>query len=74
VRLFRGGQQLFASPPEPYEVGGQQDLRRLVATGRLRLGGELTPGDYVLQVVVTDALAERKEQQATQWIDFKIVK
>jgi VWFA-related protein len=74
VRLFRGGQQLFASPPEPYDAGGQQDLRRLVATGRLRLGGELTPGDYVLQVVVTDALAERKEQMATQWIDFKLVK
>ncbi len=73
VRMFRGGQQIFASPPEPFDVGAQQDLRRLVATGRLRLGGELTPGNYVLQVVVTDDLSGGKEQ-AAQWIDFTIVK
>lgn len=73
VRLFRGGQQIFASPTEPFEVGGQQDLRRLVATGRLRLGADLTPGDYVLQVIVTDELSGGKEQ-AAQWVDFTMVK
>jgi hypothetical protein len=34
----------------------------------------MAPGDYVLQVVVTDHLANRKHQTATQTIDFEIVR
>ena len=32
------------------------------------------PGEYVLQVIVTDQLAPEKRRTATQWIDFEIVK
>jgi hypothetical protein len=34
----------------------------------------MSPGDYILQVIVTDPLAKEKYRTATQWIDFEIVK
>lgn len=73
VRLFRDGKQVFASDPEPFDPSTQADLKRLTASGRLRLGGDLTPGEYLLQVIVTDALAPEREQTVTQWTDFEII-
>ena len=34
----------------------------------------MQPGEYVLQIVVTDLLAKDKYRVATQWMDFEIVK
>ena len=70
-----------ASSPVPEQAAAPgeradylDDLKRLQAGGRLVLGTALQPGEYVLQVVVTDALAKEKYRTATQWIDFEIVK
>ena len=73
VRLFRDGKQVFASEPEAFDPAAQVDLKRLTARGRLRLGGDLTPGEYQLQIIVTDALAPEREQTVTQWTDFEII-
>jgi VWFA-related protein len=73
MRLFRDGRQVFGGRALPPAATGQKDLKRLAAAGRLRLGPELTPGAYLLQVTVTDALAPEKHRVATQWIDFEIV-
>jgi hypothetical protein len=74
VKLFHSGQEIFAGKVNPLDLTGQQDLKRLLTTGRLRLGGELVPGEYVIQVIVTDPLADEKHRTSTQWIDFEIVK
>jgi hypothetical protein len=42
--------------------------------GALKLGADLIPGEYVLQITATDPLADAKHRVATQWIDFEIVK
>lgn len=74
VRLFRDGQEVFAGQSQPFDASGQTDMERLTVGGRLRLGTELPPSEYVLQVVVTDALVRNERQRtATQWIDFEIV-
>jgi VWFA-related protein len=72
IRLFRDGQQLFAGEVLPFDPQGQPDLKRLSAGGRLQLGTDMAPGDYVLQVIVTDLLGKEKERTTTQWIDFQI--
>jgi len=73
VRLFRDGQQVFAGPVIPYDSSKQLDLGRLVDIESVRLGSNLTPGQYVLQVVVRDdALVKDKYDTATQWMDFEI--
>ncbi|MDT4953680.1 MAG: hypothetical protein QOJ02_1818 [Acidobacteriota bacterium] len=74
MRLFRDGQLIFTGKQTPYDSSGQIDPQRQSAGGRLFLGSELAPGEYVLQVIVTDPLADEKYRTATQWIDFEIVK
>jgi VWFA-related protein len=74
VRLFHDGQAVFNGPTQTYNPGQQTDMSHLLAGSRLQLGMQLTPGDYVLQVIVTDALAKGKNRTAAQWIDFEIVK
>ncbi|MFN2515731.1 MAG: VWA domain-containing protein [Pyrinomonadaceae bacterium] len=74
TRIFRDGQQIFAGKEIPFDVSDQPDLKRLMAGGAIQLGQDMTPGEYVLQVVVTDLLAKQKYRMTTQWIDFEIVK
>jgi hypothetical protein len=39
----------------------------------IRLGAELEPGHYYLQLVITDKAAN-KQPQTVQWVAFEIVK
>jgi hypothetical protein len=77
VRLFKDGKLVFAGGVAPFDAGEQKDMKRLAAGGRLQVGSELEPGDYVLQVVVTDEVARGKKRDltgtATQWVDFEVV-
>jgi len=52
----------------------QPDLKRIRVVGALKLGSEIAPGEYVLQITATDPLADEKHRVATQWIDFEVVK
>jgi hypothetical protein len=72
--IFRDGQQIWAGEPKPVEPDGESSTEPVKAMGRLLLGAEMTPGEYVLQVVVTDRLAGSEKATATQWIDFEVVK
>jgi VWFA-related protein len=74
LRLYRDGKQIYVSPVKQLKTILEAETRRLIAGGSLRLGGELTAGDYILQVVVTDKLGKDKKYVTTQWIDFEIVK
>ncbi len=74
VILYRDNKPVFTGEPNPMRNTNQPDLKRLVGGGIIQLGSDLTPGDYVLQVIVTDAQADKKHQTTTQWMDFSIVK
>ncbi|HEY6186929.1 MAG TPA: VWA domain-containing protein [Pyrinomonadaceae bacterium] len=74
IRLFRDDRQVFTGKVQPLSMAHQSDLERLIVTGALKLGTDMTPGEYALQVIVTDPLAKEKYRTATQWIDFEIVK
>src|SRR5262249_45460412 len=64
VRLFRDGQQIYAGKQAMLDPGGQPDMKRIMAGGRLQLSSKMLPGDYVLQVVITDMLAKDKHKIA----------
>ncbi|MBA2340466.1 MAG: VWA domain-containing protein, partial [Pyrinomonadaceae bacterium] len=74
MRLFRDGQQVYAGPVRSFDGGGQTDLKQLIGGGRLQLGKELQPGEYILQVLVTDEHASGRNRTTSQWADFEIVK
>ena len=54
---------------KPIDLTGQTDLERITGGGGLQLG-MLPAGEYILQLLVNDALAQEKNRTATQWIDF----
>jgi len=68
--MFRSGELIFAGRSNPLEETRFED-KRLVGGG-IRFGGRFTPGEHLLQVVVTDRLARKKKSQVAQWIDFEV--
>jgi hypothetical protein len=74
VRLFRESELVFTGEVLPLDISGETNLARLVVARRLQLGTILEPGDYVLQLIVTDTASSGSGRTATRWIDFKIVK
>lgn len=74
VRLLKDGKETYTGQVKPFKVLQTSDLKRIAAGGALRLGPELVPGEYVLQVIVRDGLAREKQNTVHQWIDLEIVK
>jgi hypothetical protein len=74
VRLFRDGQPVFSGKENLLDFSGVVDPKRMISGGTIKLGTDLAPGDYVLQVIVKDMLADEKHRTVTQWMDFEIVK
>jgi hypothetical protein len=74
MRLLREGKPVFTGKTVTLDLTKQPNHKRISAGGRLRIGPELVPGDYVLQVIVTNTADPKKPRTSTQWIDFEIVK
>jgi len=73
VRVFHDGKSVLDGKIMPLNVKDQKDVSRLMVSGAVTLGRELAPGDYVLQVIVTDTLAKQKERAAVQYLQFEVV-
>jgi len=71
--LFREGQTLGTSAPLIIDAQPQADKKRLVVSNDLRLGKQLPPGAYTLQVTAVDRNAPQKRSTASQSVDFEIV-
>jgi VWFA-related protein len=70
MRLFRDGKLVYTGKSRPLDLSGQTDMRQIVARGEILLGTDLPAGEYVLQVVVVDKLAD---SLSTQWMDFDLL-
>jgi VWFA-related protein len=73
VRLFLDNKEVFVGKLLPLDVSKQPDLKRIASGGALQLGSRMQPGEYQLQVIVTDKLAKDKYNTVAQWIDFEII-
>jgi len=74
MKLFRDGTEVFAGKESKLNPGTQTDMQRLMAGGAIQLGTDMTPGDYVIQIMVTDLIADKKHNVVTQWMDFQVTK
>ncbi len=72
VKLFRDGTMIHQGKPNDLKLGVFGPAARNYTGGQLSLGTKLAPGEYVLQVLVTDKLAKEKESLAMQAIDFEV--
>ena len=74
TKLFRDGKVIGEPSQTTIEIKNQADLSRLFINGVFRLAPDLEPGNYFLQVVITDKAARDKQPSSTQWVGFEIVK
>jgi VWFA-related protein len=74
VRLFRAGREVFTGKETAVTTSQTSSGGGIIALGTLKLGQELTPGEYFLQVIVIDKLAPAEKQVSEQWIDFEVVR
>jgi hypothetical protein len=73
VRVFRNGKLFYAGKPQSVYARRTGDPTDFLGAGVLRLGSEVTPGEYLIQVTVTDPLHKKKQSQVSQWADFEVV-
>lgn len=74
VKIFQNGKEIFTGTERDFVPEGQTDVKRLLLSGAVQLGTSMEPGEYVLQVIVTDTAAKGKGRIKTEWLDFEIVK
>ena len=74
TKLFRDGKAVKAIADTPIDVSNKDALGRNLITNVMRLTPDLEPGNYYLQVVITDKAAKDKRAAVTQWVDFEVVK
>ncbi len=73
TRIFRDGKPFFEGKPKPLDLAGQTVFQAIKSTAAINLGAGMQPGEYILQVIVTDNLAKEKRKVATQLVQFEIV-
>lgn len=75
AKLFRDANVVYTGPEvRVLGVDNPQDPSRLLAAGSLRLPAELGPGNYYLQITVTEIGTKKKGLPVVQWVDFEIEK
>jgi VWFA-related protein len=71
--VYRDGKEIFVASEAPLKSDEQTNQTTLEASGAFELGQNMPPGDYLLRVTVTDLMANKKFELATQWTDFEIL-
>jgi VWFA-related protein len=71
IRLFQDGKEIYARKPASMTAEPQGDSKRMIASDQMHLN-KLAPGNYILQVAVSDMLATDRQRMAVQSIDFDI--
>lgn len=71
VRLYKDGKLLADTGEKPLELQPQADASRISDYAFLRLNQNMEAGEYILQIIIRDATANKT---ASQWIDFEVIK
>ncbi|MEP6787813.1 MAG: VWA domain-containing protein [Acidobacteriota bacterium] len=71
IRVFRDGKVFLDGHQLRVEFAGQKDPQRIRASGAIEMGKSMPPGDYILQIVVTDE--NNKQSTSTQYMQFEVV-
>lgn len=73
VKLFLDGKPVFEGSPQAIPPSTGRDPAAVNFTGSLSLATKMTPGEYVLQIIVTDNLAKEKRKTANQFVQFEVI-
>jgi VWFA-related protein len=70
IRLYKNGKLLIEGKETPVVIKNSNDLSRIDDDGIIRIIPNTEAGEYVLQVVVKDTVANKS---VSQWIDFEVI-
>jgi VWFA-related protein len=71
--LYGNGRELFKSNFETVDLSSVSDFERIPLKIKMRLTDSMQPGDYVLQLLVRDNGAKKKQNLAVQTLDLKVL-
>jgi VWFA-related protein len=71
IRVFKNGKPLIEGKETPVEIAGGSDASHVESYGFMKLNPDIEPGEYFLQIIVRDTIANKI---TSQWIDFEIVR
>lgn len=72
IKLFLDGKLILEGQPNS-NIQESPTTTGTNFVGGLVLGDEMESGDYVLQIIVTDNLDQKKRNVASQWTQFEII-
>lgn len=74
IRLFRDGKPIFEGKPQSVPLrAAVSNPKAINFAGAFSLGTAMIPGDYVLQIILTDNSAKEKYKTVSQFVQFEIV-
>lgn len=71
ARLYKEDKLIYQSKETPIAGNSEVFEEQAVFTDAVKLGDQLEPGDYIVQVVAIESVGKRKI--ATQWVQFEVV-
>ncbi len=73
IRVFREGKLILNGDPLPVDPALFAKTGQAAAGGAIRLIETMEPGDYVLQIVISDNNAKEKNRIGTQFVQFEVI-
>jgi VWFA-related protein len=73
IKLFLNGKPIFEGSPLPVASGQNRDPESVNFTGSMSIPPKMEPGEYVMQITVTDNLAKEKRKTANQFVQFEVI-
>ena len=74
IHLLRDRRQVYEGEVTPLRLSSQKDWKRIHVAGSLKLAANVQPGEYIVRILISDALAKEKHRAVAQWADFEVVK
>jgi VWFA-related protein len=73
MKIFKDGKEIFTGGQQRVAPGNTNDFRTVGVVRGVQLPPGIEPGEYVLQVIVTDQYqTDAKRRTISQWIDFTV--
>lgn len=73
IKLFLDGKPVFEGSPQPVTPRTGADPSAIAYAATVSLASKMTPGEYVLQIIVTDNQAKEKRKTAHQFVQFEVI-
>ncbi len=73
TRVFHDRKLVYQSRETKIDMASISAAGTVAHSDAIELGENLLPGDYVLQIVVTDGSASKKKSVSTQYVQFEVL-